>query len=230
MSVLTDFQKAALVYNKHISLTANAGSGKTTVLSKRYVEILTRENISINNIVAITFTEKAASELYSKIARELDQKIIEADSYKRYKLEALRRSLVSAKISTIHSFCIDILKDYAPEAGIDANFSPIDSRIANELLDQSIDEVITSNLFNNSAYVKKLIRIFGSKSQLIKKIRELFNKRKTTEQLQSNLYNRDLEELTSLIQKKFVVHFEQLFSTKVDELVKNIGLINSTSG
>ena len=226
MSVLTDFQKAALAYNKHISLTANAGSGKTTVLSKRYVEILTRENISINNIVAITYTEKAASELYSKIARELDQKILEADNFKRYKLESLRRSLVSAKISTIHSFCIDILKDYAPEAGIDANFSPIDSRIANELLDQSIDEVITSNLFNNSAYVKKLIRIFGSKSQLIKKIKELFNKRKTTEQLQDNLYNKDLEKLTLLIQQKFEAHFEELFSTKVEKLVKNIELLN----
>ncbi len=227
MSVLTKFQKAALVYNKHISLTANAGSGKTTVLSKRYVEILTRENISINNIVAITFTEKAASELYSKIARELDQKILEADKHKKYKLEAIRRSLVSAKISTIHSFCIDILKDYAPEAGIDANFSPIDSRIADELLDKSLDEIITSNLFNNSAYVKNLIRIFGSKSQLIKKIKELFNKRKTTEQLQTNLYNKHIEELTTYFHEKFEEQFELLFKTKIEELLKNIDLVNS---
>lgn len=226
MSILTDFQKAALAYNKHISLTANAGSGKTTVLSKRYVEILTKENISINNIIAITFTEKAASELYSKIAKELDQKILETGSYKRHKLEAIRRSLVSAKISTIHSFCIDILKDFAPEVGIDANFSPIDSRIADELLNQSIDEIITTNLFNNSNYIKKLIRIFGSKSQLIKKVNELFNKRKNTEQLETNLYNKNVEELTEYFNNKFKEQFEQIFKIKIDELINNIKVLN----
>ncbi len=82
MTKLTEYQKAALAYNKHISLTANAGSGKTTVLAKRFVEILVNEKISINNIVAITFTEKAASELYSKIANELDQRIINSECKK----------------------------------------------------------------------------------------------------------------------------------------------------
>jgi ATP-dependent helicase/nuclease subunit A len=230
MSTLTDFQKAALDHKKHISLTANAGSGKTTVLTKRYVEILTKENISINNVVAITFTEKAASELYSKIALELDRKILETEISKRHKLEAIRRSLVSAKISTIHSFCIDILKDFAPEAGIDANFSPIDSRIAEELLDRSIDEIITSNLFNNSDHIKKLIRIFGSKSQLIKKIKELFNKRKTTEQLEENLYNNDIEEVIKYFHNKFEEQFGQIFKIKIDELINNIEKVNAPEG
>lgn len=66
MPNLTPYQKEALNHNKHISLTANAGSGKTFVLARRFLSILLEENISLNNIVAITFTEKAASELYKK--------------------------------------------------------------------------------------------------------------------------------------------------------------------
>jgi len=229
MSVLTDYQKAALVYNKHISLTANAGSGKTTVLSKRYVEILIKENISINNVVAITFTEKAAGELYSKIAAELEMRIAEGTSNLRHKLEALRRSLVSAKISTIHSFCIDILKDYAPEAGIDANFSPIDSRTADELLDQSIDEVIAQNLIADSPSVKNFIRIFGNKSQLINKIKHLFNKRKSTEKLIETYYRNSINEISEWFQSNFEKLFSELFEEKIILLIKNIEMINLVS-
>ena len=101
MNELTPHQKAALNYKEHISLTANAGSGKTFVLSKRYVEIAINENISLRNLVAITFTEKAAAELYKKISEEIETKIqITVDTDLRKKLERLRRQLVSANIST----------------------------------------------------------------------------------------------------------------------------------
>ena len=104
---------AALNYQKHTSLTANAGSGKTFVLSRRYLEIILNENLSLRNIAAITFTEKAASELYKKIALLIDEKIKETDDEQiKKQLESYRRQLVSANISTIHSFCIDILREY----------------------------------------------------------------------------------------------------------------------
>ena len=230
MTKLTEYQKAALAYNKHISLTANAGSGKTTVLAKRFVEILVNEKISINNIVAITFTEKAASELYSKIANELDQRIIDSAGSNNFRLESIRRSLVSANISTIHSFCIDILKDYAPEAGIDANFSPIDSRTSEELLDQSIDEIITFNLNNESTNVKNLIRIFSSKSQLVTKTKQLFNKRKTTEQLVGNFYDKKTDEIANYFSEKFVRKFSELFETTINNLINDIEIINAIAG
>lgn len=230
MSILTDYQRKALQYDKHISLTANAGSGKTTVLAKRYVEILLNENIGINNIVAITFTDKAASELYSKIASEISNRLAEKNVSKRYKLESIRRSLVSAKISTIHSFCIEVLKDYAPEAGIDANFLPVDERIAEDLLNQSIDEIITSHLYSNSKIVKKLIRIFGNKSQLIKAIKSLFSKRKTIEHLLDNLYDKNEEYITGQIQIQFAKTCELLFGESIKTLISNIADINKLAG
>ena len=127
MNELTQHQRAALNYKEHISLTANAGSGKTFVLSKRFVEIAINEDVPLRNLVAITFTEKAASELYKKISEEIESGINSTnDLDSRKKLNRLRRQLVSANISTIHSFCIDILKEFPAEAQIDANFTPID--------------------------------------------------------------------------------------------------------
>ena len=111
MNLLTPHQAKALDYKNHISLTANAGSGKTFVLSKRYLEIALNENLPLRNIAAITFTDKAAGELYQKIAKEIDERIKAAEEKSLIeKLEQIRGQLVSANISTIHSFCINILK------------------------------------------------------------------------------------------------------------------------
>ena len=74
-TVLTPHQASALHYKNHVSLTANAGSGKTFVLSQRYLEIAVTEGIPLRNIAAITFTDKAASELYQKNSRRSRAKI-----------------------------------------------------------------------------------------------------------------------------------------------------------
>ncbi|MCB9247148.1 MAG: UvrD-helicase domain-containing protein [Ignavibacteriales bacterium] len=230
MSVLTKYQNAALRYDKHISLTANAGSGKTTVLSKRFVEILLKENINLNNIVAITFTEKAASELYSKIAKELDERIISANGITKIKLETLRRNLVSAKISTIHSFCIEILKDYAPVAGIDANFSPVDKRTSDEILQQSMDEIIVKNLKEDNTEIKNLIRLFGNKTLLANKIKLLFGKRKTTEKLIENYYSKSEIEIAEWLKNSFENKFTLVFETLINELIPEVIELNNIAG
>ena len=79
MPVLTKNQQAALKIDRHISLTANAGSGKTFVLSRRFLEIAFSQRIpNLQNIAAISFTDKAASELYKKIAVEINNRLIES--------------------------------------------------------------------------------------------------------------------------------------------------------
>ena len=114
--MLTIHQEKALDFSRHISLTANAGSGKTFVLSKRFVEIALQEDVKLNNIVAITFTERAAGELYKKISDEIETRLsMEEDQNIISKLIQIRRRLVSANIATIHSFCIDILKEFSPK-------------------------------------------------------------------------------------------------------------------
>ncbi|GBD90712.1 ATP-dependent helicase/nuclease subunit A [bacterium BMS3Abin04] len=230
MSSLTPYQLKALEYNKHISLTANAGSGKTYVLSKRFVEIAMNENVDINNIVAITFTDKAAGELYSKIAKEIDDRLeIENQKSSTKRLLYLRRSLVSANISTIHSFCIDILKEFAPEAELDVNFVPIDTITSQDLLDQSVEELLKNFVNKNKFFheIKYLIRYFGSKTIFVNGLKNSIGKRRDILELIQNYYNKDVDELSNIFRKIFEKEFIGIIKPEIRTILKAVKKINN---
>ncbi len=230
MYSLTQYQKEALNHSKHISLTANAGSGKTFVLARRYLSILLEEDISLNNIVAITFTDKAAAELYKRIADEIETRLTTSvNNIETKKLERLRRELVSAKISTIHSFCTEMLKEFPTEAGIDANFIPIDQRISNELIISSIDEIIQTSIRSNDTlieYVKSNIRLLGSKKILYSVLKKMIAKRGDLEKVIKTIYLQGEKETAKIFNDKFLKCFAEIFSDKIDKLVFSIKEIN----
>ncbi|MBI4811516.1 MAG: UvrD-helicase domain-containing protein, partial [Ignavibacteriales bacterium] len=121
--MLTKNQLRALDFKHHLSVTANAGAGKTTVLVKRFINILLNTDAKVNELVAITFTEKAASELRKKIADSIDERVLHAaDTVERERCENIRGKLITANIGTIHSFCAQLLRGYPVEADIDASF------------------------------------------------------------------------------------------------------------
>ncbi|GAB4299820.1 MAG: helicase-exonuclease AddAB subunit AddA [Ignavibacteriaceae bacterium] len=226
--ILTDSQLAALDPDKHISLTANAGSGKTFVLSTRYLNIILESNIRLRNIAAITFTDKAAGELYRKIAEEIDSRLKNENNIKlKKKLEDIRAQLVSANISTIHSFCTDILKEFPVEAGIDANFTPIDARVSDELTELVIEEVI-KHAFSNSQEsedIKYLIRIFGSKNNLSKEAANLIKNRKNVLIIKENIYDgKSEEQIAGFFRNQFYNYAEKIFLK--DITLKHISKIN----
>ncbi len=221
MISLTPHQLMALNYRSHTSLTANAGSGKTFVLSKRYLEIALNENISLRNIAAITFTDKAAGELYKKIADQIEDRINSStDEQLLKKLENLRRQLVSANISTIHSFCIDILKENPVEAGIDANFIPIEEKLSNELIELAVEEMIKKSLQidENEKRLKYLIRTFSSKSLFAKELKSLIKNRKSVLSLYEKLYKYPGEKIAGIFYSEFLGAASNiLFGSSVEE-------------
>lgn len=226
---LTPQQKEAFDYKNHISLTANAGSGKTFVLSKRFVEILLNEEIDLSSIVAITFTDKAAGELNKKIAREIDERILsEENSGKRRKLEEIRRQLVSANISTIHSFCINILREFSPEAEIDPNFNVIDQSTTNEIFQLCIEDSINTNIKNpeSSEELKYIIRYFGSKKAFIAQLENSLNQKNTIDQISRKLYLRSENEIANYFRQEFETVFDQIFSAKISEVITILRIIN----
>ncbi len=223
MNNLTTYQKEALNHKHHIALTANAGSGKTFVLSKRYIEIALQSDVKLSSIIAITFTEKAASELYSRISEEIDNRLKnEQDEVKRKRLISVRRHLVSAKISTIHSFCADLLKEYSPEAGIDANFRTIDEVESGEMIDESLSNYVSQASEDNELTdnFKFLVRIFGSISALNSQLHLMFFNRKIIQTLEEKLYSGTIKKIASY----FGNEFEKLY-----ELVVFPRLINFRS-
>ncbi len=229
MAYLTPHQEKALNYKNHISLTANAGSGKTFVLSKRFLKIITEENISLRNIAAITFTDKAASELYKKIAIQIEEEIkATSDEKEIRKLESIRRQLVSANISTIHSFCIDILREHPVEAELDANFSPVDESTSEELIELSVEEMIKDSLKNKSDEdkLKNLIRIYSSKNLLAKELITLVKNRKNVLTVADKIYSKPEAEIALFFHQSFLSYFEKIFQVKIDAAISSLNKIN----
>jgi ATP-dependent helicase/nuclease subunit A len=104
-------------------LAAGAGSGKTSVLVERFVRSVLDDGLRPGQILAITFTEKAAGELRSRVrARFLALGEREA-----------ARETESAWIGTIHGFCTRVLRGHAVAAGLDPAFVVLDDTIAREL-------------------------------------------------------------------------------------------------
>ena len=231
MSILTSHQKAALSFDHHISLTANAGSGKTFVLSKRYLEIaLSFKKPNLKSIAAISFTERAASELYKKIANEIHNRITSSNNQRLIrKLENIRRQLVSANISTIHSFCIDILREFPVEAGLDANFTPIDEISSNELIELSVDELVKKSITKSAdeEKLKYLVRILGSKSNLTNELIRLIKKRKNVLIVAEDIYDRNIDEISTHLFRSFTKEFKEIFNDKIPVFLESIKTINS---
>ncbi len=136
MSEYTPAQKKALELGKSICVTAGAGTGKTFLLTKRYLALL-ETGISPKDIVALTYTEKAAAEMQTKISREL-----KVQSETNPHLKDCFENFSQATISTFHGFCLSILKEFAYEAGLDPGFSVMDELDNTELVSDTIREVI----------------------------------------------------------------------------------------
>ena len=229
MSDLTPHQSKALKIDRSISLTANAGSGKTFVLAQRYLEIILNTDTSLNQVAAITFTEKAAGELYKRISVELDMLFLSSTNINlKQRIEKIRKQLVSAKISTIHSFCIDLLREFPVEASIDANFIPINERKTQELINLSIESSLRDMLKSSreESDIKLLVRLLGSKANLIKQLTELIGKRKTILSLTEIFYSLSVSEVARQFFELFNSGFKQVFENDIPLLLSHLKIVN----
>jgi ATP-dependent helicase/nuclease subunit A len=113
---------------------AGAGTGKTTVLVERFVRAVIDEGTPVESMLAITFTEKAAAEMKTRVRRRFMEL--------RRPIEA--RAAEGAWISTIHGFCARVLRAHALSAGIDPGFRVLDEletqRLAVEAFDGALEE------------------------------------------------------------------------------------------
>ncbi|MCF6466794.1 UvrD-helicase domain-containing protein [Clostridium sp. Cult2] len=165
--------------DKNLAVNAGAGTGKTKVLTERYIYILEHgdleENKEVESIVAITFTKKATQEMKERIREEIKKRFSLGEKWHRY-----YRDMEKSNISTIHSFCGNILRDNALEAGIDPMFTVLDQDEANLLLEDTIlEELIQSIEEDENIY--NLVKIFN-RDDLIKVVTELkaiYNKIRT---------------------------------------------------
>ena len=115
---------AAVDPTRNVILEASAGTGKTSVLVRRYLNLL-RAGVHPSNILAITFTRQAAAEMRSRIVKLLKQDATQSREDQVRWLE-LRDRLNEITISTIDAFCVSLLREFPLEAGLEPGFALVD--------------------------------------------------------------------------------------------------------
>jgi ATP-dependent exoDNAse (exonuclease V) beta subunit len=113
---------------------AAAGTGKTTELVTRIVAVLARGRATMDGIVAVTFTEKAAGELKLRLRESLEvERSGSIDPSIRARLEKALHALEEAHVGTIHGFCAELLRERPVEAGVDPLFTVLTEAQAERL-------------------------------------------------------------------------------------------------
>jgi ATP-dependent helicase/nuclease subunit A len=147
-----------------IVLSSGAGCGKTHVLTERYLAHLRADRASVSQVVAITFTDRAARQMRERIRRALVQELRQADAADAERWADHLRGLETAPISTIHAFCGNLLRQHAVELGLDPGFVVLEDVLsANfevEALTACLQELLTART-EPGEDLRQLVLLYG---------------------------------------------------------------------
>ncbi len=139
-------RKAAYTLDCHVSVTAGPGAGKTKVLVERYLRILESQDVDVEKIVALTFTNRAANKMRDGLRLKLDERVRRAATPERPKWISLKRTFDGAIITTIHGFCARLLREFPIEAEVDPQFRLLEEHQSNLLLRAVTEEALTASI------------------------------------------------------------------------------------
>lgn len=158
LDYLNDRQKEAVLYGDGpLLILAGAGSGKTSVLTKRVAYLIKERNVSPSNIVAITFTNKAAKEMKERIIKEVGK-----EGY-------------DIQISTFHSFGLRIIKENYEKLGYEKNFTIIDSDDSLTVVKKILKEMGIDSTRFNPKFIKNQISSCKNEMVTPEKYKNLVN-------------------------------------------------------
>ncbi len=137
MPELKKEQEQAVFHNDgNILVSASAGSGKTFVMIERLIRLITEGRASVKQILAVTFTELAASEMKEKLKIALTKKISETGDKRLIRELA---EIPTADISTMHAFCARLIRSYFYKVGLAPDFKILDDGGAGALKNESVN-------------------------------------------------------------------------------------------
>ena len=157
----TDEQNQA-IYEKdsNILVAAAAGSGKTAVLVERIINKIIKEKIDIDKLLVVTFTNAAASEMRERILNAIYKKIEEEPN--NLELQRQITLLNKSSICTIHSFCLDIIRNNFYEIDISPNFRIGDTAEIELLKEEVLEELFEELYLKEDEGFLKLLEIYTS--------------------------------------------------------------------
>lgn len=156
----TEPQRNAIDSRGDILVSAAAGSGKTAVLVQRVMELIEKE-CNIDELLIVTFTRAAAAQMKEKISKAISDRIIAEPDNKHFRLQQIL--LEKAKITTIDSFCADVLKNnfqHLDSIDISMNYKNLDAAQFNVLLREVLDDVLEQYYNSESKSFLNLMDVF----------------------------------------------------------------------
>jgi len=158
-------QLLAMSTESHLSVSANAGSGKTLVLVNRFVNLL-KEGVKPQEIVAITFTKKAGKEIYERISKKIESELQsnQCTEYEKGLLLTAKKTLYKSNIGTIHKFCKNLIDKYGFEAGLPKTNIIIEEheflKIQKTIFSKTLKEFINTPSFSYSGSFSEVLRLY----------------------------------------------------------------------
>ncbi len=171
---LTTTQKKAVTAERSTCVTAGAGTGKTFLLSRKYQYLLecgAKDHIGPENILALTFTEKAAAEMRERIEEDIRKRAVsEEDPRMKEFWTGILDGFFRCNISTFHGFCSSLLREFAFEAGVDPGFSILEGLDKTDLEEGIIEDFLDKpgELYDDVVYLYQTCAL--SLPDLVKKI------------------------------------------------------------
>lgn len=146
--------------NGDLLVAASAGSGKTSVLVQRIINLILNYNVSINEILVITFTNAAAAEMKDRIVKALEKSINDKN---KYILEAQLMMINNSNIQTFHSFCLDILKNNYYKLNLGSNFKIVKDSQRKMMIENALDDTFDFYYENEDKEFLNIVNIYGGK-------------------------------------------------------------------
>ena len=158
--------------NCNLLVAAAAGSGKTAVLVERIIKIITNEEnpVDIDKLLVVTFTSAAAAEMRERIAAAISKELEKSPNSKN--LQRQLTLLSRANITTMHSFCLEVIKNYFYTIDLDPSFRIGDETEATLMKNEIIEELFEEYYEEDNEEFKELIEAYsGSKDD--EKLKEM---------------------------------------------------------
>jgi len=161
MQKWTKEQEAAIAdRDNNLLVAAAAGSGKTAVLVQRIIQLILEDKVNIDEMLIVTFTQAAAGEMRERISQALLTELEQDDAHGEF-LRAQINLLNRASISTLHAFCMEVVRRYFHVLDISPNFRVGDSTETALMKLEVLEELLENEYEKNTPDFLKLVEMFG---------------------------------------------------------------------
>lgn len=178
----TEQQKAIDIRDKSLLVAAAAGSGKTAVLVERIIQMVSDESrpVQLDSLLVVTFTNAAAAEMKERIGVAIQKQLLDNPMSGHLYQQSLL--LQKAQITTLHSFCLELVRQNFFRLGLDPQLKIADETENQLLLNETLDEVLETYYSDESRMEEFIHLVDGYGGREDEQLRDVLLRLYTTAQ------------------------------------------------